>query len=78
MHAEESLEYEHDHSNDKFFGLIGILTIVFGASIALYNMMHSPVLSGIAAVLFLLLGGVCSMIAAGGYFRYLDEKFFND
>lgn len=78
METKINEDYVHDHDIDKFFGLIGFAFILFGAAISLFDLMFSPILSGIAGLLFILSGGVCLMLATGGFLKYLDEKFFNE
>ncbi len=63
-----------EENNARFFLFIGGLCTVFGAAIVLFDIMHSAVLSALAAILFLFIGGGCTMVGFGHYFRDHDEK----
>jgi hypothetical protein len=60
----------------KFFGAFGIIMIIFGSVLALFNAMHDPVLSAITAIIALVIGGGCAMWAVGNFLQHieLDEE----
>lgn len=71
----------HHHAvkpNDSmlFFTVVGIVCLIFGCLVPLFNMMFSPLLSALFGLAFMLIGGVCSMMGVGAYLHGLDEAYF--
>ena len=60
----------------KFFGVFGIIFIIFGASVPLFDLMHNAILSAITGLIGLTIGGCCSMSAVGNFLQHieLDEE----
>lgn len=64
------------NSSVRFFSIVGFIGMAFGACVALFNLAYSPVESAILSVLFLSVGGVCSMYALGLFLSHLDKTLF--
>lgn len=60
----------------KFFGAFGIIMVIFGATLALFDVMHDPIRSAITAILAMVVGGTCAMWAIGNFLQHieLDEE----
>jgi hypothetical protein len=71
----------HSHvnkANDStyFFTFVGVACLVFGALISLYDLMYQPILSALLSLLFLVVGGSCSMIGVAGFLHAIDIQHF--
>lgn len=79
--ADEQLDEEHpipasdEERHSKFFMSVGGGCMLLGALIALLDIMHNPVFSALAGLLFLFIGGVCVMLTVGYYLKDYDEKY---
>ncbi len=62
-------------SSIKFFTLTGIITLIFGVSVTLFDIMYHPILSSLLGLAFIAIGSVCSLIAVGKFLKNMDSKY---
>jgi Na+/H+ antiporter NhaA len=65
---------QEDSGSIKFFTIIAFLGIGFGVSIVLSDLMFHPILSALAALIFIFIGGTCALIATAKFLKALDEQ----
>lgn len=61
----------------RFFTVVGVVCMIFGCLISLFDLMYSPLPSAILSLLFLIIGGVCSMVGVGGYLQAMDDAYIS-
>lgn len=71
----------HSHANKvsdstHFFTFVGVACLIFGALVSLYDLMYEPILSALLSIMFLVVGGVCSMIGVAGFLHAIDVEHF--
>ena len=61
----------------RFFIVLGVVCMIFGCLITLFDLMYNPMSSAILSLLFLLIGGTCSMVGVGGYLHAMDDAYIS-
>ena len=64
---------ESDPGSIKFFAILALVTIGFGAGIAMFDLMKNNVFSALLGVIFIFIGCGCAMVAAAKFLQKIDN-----
>ena len=70
----ESTQVQSKDNNIKFFAVVGMIVMAIGAIVSLFDVMYEPVMSALLGLTFLMIGGVCVMLAVWQYLMALDQE----